>query len=197
MSRLKNIILTGDIGCGKSTLVKKILSELNIPFTGIFCHAVFRDDVKVGYGLKMPGRKELQIYAHIDIKSALHMQNFGIELEPFEKAAQSIEKGIESAAKLFVIDEVGIMEKNVIAYQRAVDRLLDSEIAALMVVQRRADYFWKRIKSRKDVIVFKLADNHLIVQQQIKQTLKKVTDADRRINSKIGFRGEIEHGHHF
>lgn len=197
MSRLKNIILTGDIGCGKSTLVQKILRELNIPFTGIFCHALFRDDVKVGYGLKIPGINELQIFAHVDIKSAQHMQKFGVELKPFEKAALVIRKSVASPPQLFVIDEIGIMEQSAIEYQQAVRRLLDSNIATLLVVQRRANYFWKDTKKRQDVIVFELTDNHMMVQQQIKQALKKITDADRRIHGKIGLRDQIKHGHHF
>lgn len=173
MIRKKNIVLTGKLHCGKSTLVRNVLETLSIKFSGIFVEPIKEGTTIVGYGVRLTGRNEVMPFAHRDLKGSKQFNFFYVDLAPFERAAAFIQQHINRPDILFVIDEIGIIEDGVDAYQKALQKLLDSSVPTLFVIQKRSS-FLQKIKHRHDVVVYELENNHLTIEQSIGELIKKV-----------------------
>lgn len=185
MCHATNIIITGELHTGKSSLVQRVLSHVQSPFAGLYCNPIYENEKKVGFGLQKVGNSDIDIFAHVDWHGN-QFGPFGVRLKPFERAAVYVRKMLDSQIPLFVIDEIGVVEEQVQNYQNAIDELLDSRNMILIVVQKRADYFWKRIRKRKDVIIFNIDNNdHAVVEDDIVQILKKITNAEGGVDKKI------------
>jgi len=145
-----NIIVTGDLHSGKSRVLRKSLALLKEDYCGIFCRPVVQAGEKVGYALTRTNSSKIQVFAHRNFKSELSFGEYKCDLRPFTWAADYLQQCLSKEANLVVIDEIGMIEKNVPVYIEAVVKLLDSPLGALLVVQRRAAYFWRLLESRTD-----------------------------------------------
>ena len=152
-----NIIMTGDVHVGKSTLLQKALALLDEDYCGIFCRPVFENGERVGYGLTRTDGSEPDVFAHRDFQSDLSLGPFKCNLRPFARAATYLQHCLSEGAHLVVIDEIGVIEKSASAYVEAVIKILDSPVSALFVVQRRAAYFWEMLASRKNWRLYEAA----------------------------------------
>jgi nucleoside-triphosphatase len=184
MRAITNIIITGGLHTGKSSLVQRLLSYVP-DYAGLFCRAVYENQKRVGFGLQKVGDPDIDVFAH-----TAWQQNrfgpFGLELKPFEDAAVYLKKKVNSGSLFFIIDEIGVFEKEVESFQKAIDALLASKCIVLLVVQKRAEYFWRRMKNRNDVTVFNCDEkNHAVIEIEILQQLEKVADTDGSVRIKI------------
>ena len=173
MTQGNNIVLTGGLHCGKSTIVRRAVATLAVDFLGVLCEPVIRKNIVMGYGLRMVGKSGLHIFAHVNIKSMKRFGKYGIDLAPFDRAAEYIEKSLLQHPRLFVIDEIGPVEDAVPKYKLALDGLFNSHIPSLVVVQRRAKYL-QEVKTRQDVILLELTNNHRALAGQILNLLKEI-----------------------
>ena len=160
-----------------------MLGKLAVDFKGIISEPVLRGKKVIGYGLRMIGYTDLHIFAHVDICSDQRLGDFGIDLTPFDMAADYIEKIMAHHPQLFVIDEIGVVEHAARCYKRAINRVLDSPVPTLFVVQKRSS-FLAECQKRDDVVLFELLDNSFVLEQHLFGLLKEITDTDSRIHGK-------------
>lgn len=146
----------------------------------------------VGYGLRMVERAGLHVFAHVDIDSTRRFGKYGVDLAPFDRAADYILSCLPRRPRLFVIDEIGAIESAASNYKSAVNGLLDSNIATLIVVQKRADYM-QEIRKRHDVMLFDLDDHPL--GEPMLTLLKEITNANGCVDAERGCRDEVQHRH--
>ena len=181
---MNNIILTGELRAGKSSVVRNILTVLSIDFLGIFCEPVFHDQKQIGCGLRKVGVEDLDIFAHVDWHEN-RFGNYGCDSGPFQRAADYITASLEKNPPLFVVDEVGLVEKSVEDYLACLLELLNSSVPSFVVIQNRADYFWELLKERHDVTIFRIVENnHIIIQDEILRLLKEITNTDCGVDIK-------------
>jgi nucleoside-triphosphatase len=150
MGRLSNIIITGDLRVGKSTLVHRVLSALDISVLGLFCEPILKNTFIMGYKLRITGASAPLVFAHQNMRSDKSFGPFGCDPDVFYQAADYLDNFITSSDDIVVIDEIGLIEEENAAYSAAVKRILDSSKPALVVVQLRADYMWRHLNKRQD-----------------------------------------------
>jgi len=162
----KNIILTGELHCGKSTLVRRFLNKYSKSYKGIFSEPVVLHNEIVGYALRMIDEPGIQLCAHTKLNSSDRFGKFALDVSAFNDAAAYIEKCLHLSFMFFVVDEVGIFEDSIYTYQSALKKMLDSEKLCLYVVQKRSG-FLNEVKQRNDTAVLELRPNRERVFESI------------------------------
>jgi nucleoside-triphosphatase len=177
----KNVLITGEMGVGKSTLVREVVSELGlkpggyltrgIPERGIKdqCEIVSLTDGVVPAKGIMAGR---------EIDGPCRFCGMGISNVVLESVgAVAIEKAI-GESRLIVMDEIGNMEMASPRFQDAVIAALDSRTPVLGVIKLGSGRFTDRIKARPDVALINISNmNYDLAKHYVKADVLSIVDS--------------------
>ena len=163
-----NILITGKPGCGKTTLIKQIIEELNLNVGGFYTQEMRIGGRRVGFKIISVDGNE-SILAHVDIKSPYRVSKYGVNIESIEKiGVKSILKALEEN-DVIVIDEIGKMELFSPRFKEVVNKALNSEKMLLATILLAPNPFTDKIKRRQDVKLFYLTpENREKVKEEIK-----------------------------
>lgn len=170
--KIKNIFLTGLPGCGKTTLIKEIIKELNLDAGGFYTEEIKERDKRVGFSIfSLDGRKG--ILAHQDFESSYRVSKYGVNLKDLEEiGVKAIKEGIRNK-ELIVIDEVGKQEMYSDKFKTAVISALNSKKKVLGTIKLTYDPFTDKIKKRKDTkILYLKRENFQNIKKEVKNLLK-------------------------
>ena len=104
----RNILFTGLPGCGKSTIIEKIVQRINRPSSGFFTREIRDRGRRVGFSITtLDGQQG--ILAHIDIRSHIRVGRYGVYIRDIEKIAVPSMRP-ENDNVILVVDEIGKME---------------------------------------------------------------------------------------
>ena len=171
---VKNILITGEPGVGKTTLVKKVIKELSLKAGGFYT-----DEIRVGgarKGFKICSFEGVQgILAFKDLESPYRVGSYGVNLKDLEEVGvKAVLKAI-SEAEIVVIDEIGKMELFSSRFRKAVLSALESPKPVLATVKMRPCGCTLKIKDRKDVLFFWLKEkNRKEVEEKVKEKLREI-----------------------
>jgi len=166
--RLKNVLITGNPGVGKTTLIKDVISRLNISAGGFYTSEM-RDEQGRRSGFKiisLDGREE--IMASVDIVSRYRISRYAVDIEAIDRIGvkailDALNNNVVSARltgegnDLIVIDEIGRMELFSRQFTDPVMNALDSEKIVLGTISVKNTNFTKKIKERLDTRTIKLS----------------------------------------
>lgn len=155
-SQIKNILITGNPGVGKTTLIKSIVSKLNMSVGGFYT-AEIRDEKGKRWGFKIISLDgEEGIMASVEIISKNRVSNYGVDIEVIDSiGVKAIEKALLSK-DLIVIDEIGRMELFSKRFQDIIIKALDSPKLLLGTITVKDTIHTKKIKDREDTRIIKL-----------------------------------------
>jgi nucleoside-triphosphatase THEP1 len=155
----KSILLTGSPGCGKTTLIQKVLLKLSIPASGFYTREIRQQGVRKGFEIiTLDGKRD--ILSHVNIKSPKRVGKYGVDLDMLlALAVPAIYQGIKSGG-LIVIDEIGPMEILSSYFRQAVLEALDSDSSMLGTIVRRSTPFTDSIKARPEVTTIEVTPNN-------------------------------------
>ncbi len=105
----RNILFTGLPGCGKSTIIEKVVQRINRPSTGFFTREIRERGRRVGFSITTRDG-EHGILAHIDIRSRIRVGRYGVNIRDIDEIAVS-SMFPENDNVILVVDEIGKMEK--------------------------------------------------------------------------------------
>jgi len=146
----KNILLTGSPGCGKTTVIRKVVSALEIPASGFYT-AEERPDCgsRTGFSIHtLDGRSGT--LAKVGMNSPWQVGRYGVDLQSVDHlAVESIKP--TGDRHLIVIDEIGKMECFSSLFRCAVEMALDSLNPVLGTVAVGGSDFIRKIRNRSDV----------------------------------------------
>jgi len=164
---IKNIFITGPPGCGKTTLIKEILKELQIPAKGFFTEEIRKGRERVGFKILTLNGKE-GILAEKGFKSPYKVSKYGVLLKDLEEiGVKEIEEGLRGNF-LIVVDEIGKMELFSNKFREAILKTLDSKNKVLGTIMLKENPFCNKIKQRRDKKVFYLTrENKEKVKKEI------------------------------
>jgi nucleoside-triphosphatase len=157
MDRSRNILLTGAVGVGKTTVVTRVAAALGHRHLRGFYTAEIRDarGRRVGFRLVPLAGGAGHVLAHADLISPHRVGRYGVEVEMLDYVVDttlSPPRGVSSpAADLYLIDEIGRMECFSARFVAAVERLLAAEVAVLATVALRGGGLIASVKQRDDV----------------------------------------------
>ncbi|MGQ9561154.1 MAG: nucleoside-triphosphatase [Candidatus Oleimicrobiaceae bacterium] len=149
------IILTGEKGVGKSSIVRSLLTRTSCAVGGFLSEPVTASAQRVAYELVDLQTGERQIFARrVPWSCAPRGGPFLVDRGVFEGFGAHIVRGACRHADLVVMDEIGCMEDGCPAFRKAVTRCLASGVPALAVVQQGECAFVKELLAafRHDIV---------------------------------------------
>lgn len=168
MNEIKNFLLTGLPGVGKTAIVKKIAGRYKDKCAGFYTEEIREHNTRVGFKLiTLDGHS--CIMAHRDIKSPYRVGKYGVNLECIEEVGVFAIKDAIAENKVIIIDEIGKMELFSKEFRNIVIEAFNSKCPVLATILYSSNPFCDKIKERKDtkIIEVTLSNRDKLVQQII------------------------------
>ena len=177
----ENIFITGKPGCGKTSLIIKILEELKLNARlrqcfngqagGFYTQEIRERGARKGFKIITLNGQE-GILAHINIESAYRVSRYKVNIKDLEEVGvKSILDSLEKN-KITVVDEVGKIELFSEKFKKAVWTALDSKNKVLGTITLSPDSFCDKIKKRPATKIFYLTrENREKIKEEIIKNL--------------------------
>ena len=156
MNEINNILLTGAPSSGKTTVIKKIIENLNHPANGFYTEEERVDGKRVGFLMKTIDSKEGYL-AHHDIKSGFYIRRYGVSIENIESIAVPSIFPVEN--NIIILDEIGKMECFSLAFKQATTNAIDASNIVIGTITLGGDDFIREIKNRGNVEISEVTEN--------------------------------------
>ena len=151
----EKVLLTGRPGCGKTTLIKRVVNNLPRRAGGFYTEEIRDAGTRVGFKIVTLDGEEV-VFAHIDLKMPQYVGKYRLDLPALERIGVGAVRQAVRSRRLVVIDEIGPMEIRSAIFRGAVNEALDSEVPVLATIFARSLPFTEAIKSRPDVMLIEV-----------------------------------------
>lgn len=170
----KKIFLTGAPSSGKTTVIKKVIQELDHPVNGFYTEEERVAGKRVGFLMKtLDGRRGY--LAHQDIESDFHIRRFGVSIGNIETIAVPSITPVNR--NIIILDEIGKMECFSEVFKQAAIKALDSPNIVVGTITFGGDDFILGIKQRDDMEIHEVTqDNRDLLPGLI---LRKISDLQK------------------
>jgi nucleoside-triphosphatase len=163
------VLLTGHPGCGKTTLVKRVVKDLPQKTAGFYTEEIRERGTRVGFRLVTLDGHE-GVLAHVGFKSPERMGKYRLDLAALETVGVEAIREAMRTGQVIVIDEIGPMEIRSEMFRRAIQDALDSGAPVLATITARSTPFTDSIKSRPDVSIVQV---HLANREMLASNLRE------------------------
>ena len=156
---MKNILITGLPGSGKTTIIKRlcvIFKEFNP--VGFITSEIYEGENRVGFEVaNLFG--DSKVFAHTKLKSKVNVGKYKVDLRSFD---DFLEKTFSKEKKtgLYMIDEIGRMECVSKKFSKLVIELLDSNKPVIAAIAEKGAGLINDIKRRDDVALFEITEQN-------------------------------------
>ena len=153
---IKNILITGNSGVGKTTMIRKIISKLNISAGGFYTAEV-RGENGRRWGFKivtLDGAED--VLASVEIVSNFKVSRYGVDVSAMNRVAVPAVQDALARNKIIMIDEIGRMELASKQFRKVVEQALDSPKPVLGTIGIKSKNFMKKAKERTDTQIIRL-----------------------------------------
>ena len=155
----KNVFITGIPGVGKTTLLKKLVHDLNmLVINGFHKEKIVEEDSTRGYRVISFDNKE-QILAHLFIEGPNKIDGFGVNIEGFEKFILPQIENIDMV-DLFIFDEIGKMECLSQKFCSGFEKILDAPIPVIATYSHHSAFKLNTLKKRKDTTFLQMTSKN-------------------------------------
>jgi nucleoside-triphosphatase len=156
MSPPIKLLLTGDPGCGKTTVLTRLVDRLRdrIPLTGTLTIEIREAGQRRGFGGVTTDGGEF-LLAHRDTGGDLRVGPYGVDLRGLETVGLPALEPREDT-KLIVLDEIGKMELLSSKFRDRVEALLDGPIPLLATVASTGVGYVRRVRNDPRVTLLKM-----------------------------------------
>lgn len=166
-------LLTGRPGCGKTTLVRRIVDALGAKAGGFYTDEVrVADGTRTGFEIvTLDGQRG--ILAATGLRSRYRVGRYGVDVESIDLVAvPAIERSLESS-ELVVIDEIGKMELFSPSFRTAVMAAVTGDKLVLATIMRGPHPFADEIRALPQAAVIEVTPaNREALLREITQDLR-------------------------
>ncbi|HKJ69970.1 MAG TPA: NTPase [bacterium] len=148
-----NILLTGQPGSGKTTLIKQVLEKADFRVGGVISNEMRRGNQRVGFTLDtLDGKRG--ILAHVDLDTNRKIGKYFVDVNSINTVGVTAIRQAMEQDEVVVIDEIGKMEMMSDPFREILIEALDSPKPLLGTIMKGKNKFTDAIKARPDVVVF-------------------------------------------
>ena len=154
----KNILYTGFPGCGKSTIIEKIVRRIDRPSAGFFTREIRKAGRRIGFSITtLDGQHG--VLAHIDIRSPRRVGRYGVNLRDIDMiAVPSMTPANDQV--IIVVDEIGKMECFSGLFRQTLIKVLDSANTLVGSIALKGDAFIDAVKKRTDTLLITVSEKN-------------------------------------
>lgn len=170
---IKNLFLTGDVQVGKSTVINRVIHDLQIKAGGFRTQRHYEKNQITGF--YMESLNEDCSRGPFFIGRCGSEGRIAIP-ETFETVGVSIlQECLRQSPDVIVMDELGFFENQACQFQNTVKKCLDSEIPVLGVLKNAGTDFLNSLRNRTDIFLFfTTPDNRESIFNTVLFLLKKI-----------------------
>jgi nucleoside-triphosphatase len=182
--KTKNVLLTGPPRCGKSTVIEKLVKQIQRPVIGFFTREMREKGRRVGFAIITLDGKE-GILAHEESKSPRRVGKYGVNIDELDRIA--VPSMIPSRAdQIVIIDEIGKMECFSPLFRETLIKTLDSANPVIGSIAQRGNPFIEKIKVRKDILLVTVSEkNRDSLPADLLEQIRTSTGALKPLRSEI------------
>jgi nucleoside-triphosphatase len=156
----KRILLTGRPGCGKTTLVKRVVNDLSSSQAGgFYTEEIRKRGERVGFKVVTLDGEEA-VLAHVDFKTRQRVGKYGLDLSGLETIGVDVLRRAVRAGQLVVVDEIGPMELRSGIFRDVITEMFDSRAPILATITARPFPFTEAIKKRRNVTLIEVRNDN-------------------------------------
>jgi nucleoside-triphosphatase len=152
---MPTLLLTGEPGIGKTTVLRKVVDGL----PGWKIRGFLTEEIRVGgrrQGFRMdsftgPGG----VLAHVEFESPHRVGKYGVDVSALDQVVESTLRPTDDT-DIYLIDEIGRMECFSAPFVSAVETLLESDHLVVATIHHRAGGFVQRVKSHSDTKLWEM-----------------------------------------
>lgn len=170
----KNLLLTGQPGVGKTTLVEKVVQNVPLRVDGFITGEIRREGRRIGFEIRTLSG-ERGVLASRTFSSPYRVGRYGVDVSCFKRlGVGALERAIGNAS-LVVIDEIGKMELLCPGFRQAVLKALDSPKMVLATIKKGRGMEVGGIKRRLDVTLVEVTvgNRDRLVEEVIRWVLSE------------------------
>jgi len=151
LTRFKNLLLTGSPGCGKTTVLERVVEHLgDYRLAGFLTRELREQGQRVGFeAIGLGGRRV--ILAHVRFRSLVSVGRYGVEPDRLNPVINEEMVRPPGTVDAYLIDEIGKMECHCPQFTEAVSRLLEGSVPLVATIALRGGGFIAEVKNRPDV----------------------------------------------
>jgi nucleoside-triphosphatase len=171
----KNLLLTGPPGCGKTTVLCRLVERLaDLRLAGFYTQEIREQGHRVSFeAVGLSGRRV--VLAHVRSRSRHRVGRYGVEPEQLRPLIQEELVGA-GEVDVFLVDEVGKMELLCPAFVEVVPRLLDGPTPVVATVAQKGQGLIAQVKACADICLVTVTDESrdglpLELEDWLRQTL--------------------------
>src|SRR5947208_16339677 len=105
----EKILLTGHPGCGKTTLIKRVVSNLPQRAGGFYTEEIRERGTRAGFKIVTLDGDEV-VFAHVRLKAPEYLGKYRLDLSALEAAGVKAVREAVQRPRLVVIGEIASME---------------------------------------------------------------------------------------
>lgn len=149
----RNILLTGRPGIGKTTVIKRIVEQLDPEnVAGFWSREIREDGRRVGFSIETLSGKSGTL-AHVNLEMGPRVGKYRVNVDDINSiAVPELQEGRKSEC-LIIIDEIAKMELFSESFANEVRKCLDTR-RVVGTIQERRHPFLDEVRSRNDVELF-------------------------------------------
>lgn len=157
---MKNILIAGTPGIGKTTLIMKLHSHLSKRYniTGFYTKEVRKDKTRIGFdAITFPVKKVFPIARFArEIPPQVRVGKYMVDVKEISHLVKEIRNSLVQPRDLIIIDEIGKMECLSDDFCDLVMEVLNLPTPVLATIASHGTAFIESIKKRPDVELFAL-----------------------------------------
>lgn len=151
-----HLLLTGEPGVGKTTIVKKVIDDLPCIGSGVYAEEERIDGKRVGFVVcTLDGKRDY--LAHEEIQSPYRIASYGVNVSAIESL---VIPALTTHDSMIIIDEIGLMQCCSPGFIDAVIHALDSSWCVFGTISSQNTEDFLTIKRREDVQIIEVTSEN-------------------------------------